>query len=583
MALALDSARDDIVYFRRQWFPELCEAGLVPDFGAGRGLVRHPKETAEQFRARVVNAWRWHQLGGRTEGLPEILRFYGFETVRIDNMRQWQPGRWAEFQIGLATPATQAEQQALLADLDTLLWLVNEYKPARSVLARVYTDTYNVQPLIWSQGFWSGDYWSRFSGTAWPGEEGGDDLVVSFGMAHRVMSDPYLTGGWLAALCHTQTHAFRIPYVDRFIWSRSAWSDSILRNHGFVCGQLLSVHWCDLLYESSAWCGPWSPRPWAVNIRWDRRLPAWSMFAQAWSRSQLMYADRPADGGWGDINATWSVPLVTVIGRPPRWGAFAWSEQEPALRHIRVDEQFHDVRGLSTLLFRPEPGTGHAAGVAALRAFHVPYHDRAVWSRTRWSDVFPRGHGFVMRQDMASFAGQAVYAPAAWSGPWPARPWGVVVGYDRPREDWAMVSQAWSRSRLMYADRPADGGWGDINATWSVPVVTVSGRPSRWGAFAWSEQEPALRHIRVDERYRDVRGLSAAPFWPDTGMGTAVMEAAGAGHVVYADRHAWSRSAWSDAFPGNRGFAGSQCMAQLAGELFTRPWGMSITAIQGDE
>lgn len=110
MALALDSARDDIVYFRRQWFPELCEAGLVPDFGAGRGLVRHPKETAEQFRARVVNAWRWHQLGGRTEGLPEILRFYGFETVRIDNMRQWQPGRWAEFQIGLATPATQAEQ-----------------------------------------------------------------------------------------------------------------------------------------------------------------------------------------------------------------------------------------------------------------------------------------------------------------------------------------------------------------------------------------------------------------------------------------------------------------------------------------
>lgn len=422
MALALDSARDDIVYFRRQWFPELCEAGLVPDFGAGRGLVRHPKETAEQFRARVVNAFRWHRLGGKTGGLPEILRFYGFETVRIDNMRQWQPGHWAEFQIGLATPATQAEQQALLADLDTLLWLVNEYKPARSVLARVYTDTYNVQPLIWSRGFWSGDYWSRFSGTAWPGEEGGDDLVVSFGMAHRVMSDPYLAGGWLAALCHTQTHAFRIPYVDRFIWSRSAWSDSILRNHGFVCGQLLSVHWCDLLYESSAWCGPWPPRPWAVNIRWDRRLPAWSMFAQAWSRSQLMYADRPADGGWGDINATWSVPLVTV-----------------------------------------------------------------------------------------------------------------------------------------------------------------SGRPSRWGAFAWSEQEPALRHIRVDEQYRDVRGLSAAPFWPDTGMGMAVMEAASAGHVVYADRHAWSRSAWSDAFPGNRGFAGIQCMAQLTGELFTRPWGMSITAIQGEE
>ena len=33
LSLALDSTRDDIVYFRRQWFPELCEAELVPDFG----------------------------------------------------------------------------------------------------------------------------------------------------------------------------------------------------------------------------------------------------------------------------------------------------------------------------------------------------------------------------------------------------------------------------------------------------------------------------------------------------------------------------------------------------------------------
>ena len=177
LALSLDSARDDSVYFRRQWFPKLCEAELVPDFGKSRGLVRHPKESAEAFRSRVVNAWRWHQLGGRTEGLPEILRFYGFEALRLESLRRYQPSRWAEFQIGLKTPATQAEQDALLADLDTLLWLVNEYKPARSLLARVYTDTYDRVPTVWSGGPVEEQGWSngfvRFAGVLWPGQDGG--------------------------------------------------------------------------------------------------------------------------------------------------------------------------------------------------------------------------------------------------------------------------------------------------------------------------------------------------------------------------------------------------------------------------
>ena len=182
------------MYFRRQWFPELCEADLVPDFGTGRGLVRHPKETAEQFRARVVGAFRWHRLGGKTEGLPEILKFYGFDALTVENLRIFQPSRWAEFQLGLRTPATQAEQDALLADLDTLLWLVNEYKPARSVLARVYTDTYDRVPTVWSGGpiseqGWSNGFWSLFSGVTWPGD--GGDIVVSFGMVRRFLSERY--------------------------------------------------------------------------------------------------------------------------------------------------------------------------------------------------------------------------------------------------------------------------------------------------------------------------------------------------------------------------------------------------------
>lgn len=121
-AHSLDTAWDDIVYFREQWFLERCEDVLIPDYGASRGLVRHPRESTAQFRQRVVSAYAWHMLGGKVEGLPQILRFYGFEMLKIESLRDFQPSRWAEFQIGLKVPASQTEQEALLKDLDALIW-----------------------------------------------------------------------------------------------------------------------------------------------------------------------------------------------------------------------------------------------------------------------------------------------------------------------------------------------------------------------------------------------------------------------------------------------------------------------------
>lgn len=307
LALSLDSARDDSVYFRHQWFPKLCEAELVPDFGKSRGLVRHPKENAEAFRSRVVNAWRWHQLGGRTEGLPEILKFYGFEALRLESLRRYQPSRWAEFQIGLKTPATQAEQDALLADLDTLLWLVNEYKPARSLLARVYTDTYDRVPTVWSGGpveeqGWSNGFWSRFSGVLWPGQDG--DIVVSFGMIRRFQSERYNDSG--AGLGVESRTGFLAPYIDRPVWSRSAWSDVFPRNHGFTIGALVSLHW-------------------------ERELLPWIFRQRSFAKVEAVYSwpgdgEEPGtpvtvhgNGTWGDVNACYGRPQA-VIYQGTRWG-----------------------------------------------------------------------------------------------------------------------------------------------------------------------------------------------------------------------------------------------------------------------
>lgn len=108
-AHALDSVIDDVIYARKQFFPSLAEEDLVLEHGFGRGLQRKNGETPEEFRSRVAQAWHWHMLGGKTEGLPQILGYYGFDVLGIDNLRRWQPSRWSDFQVRLAQPVTQEE------------------------------------------------------------------------------------------------------------------------------------------------------------------------------------------------------------------------------------------------------------------------------------------------------------------------------------------------------------------------------------------------------------------------------------------------------------------------------------------
>ena len=48
-ALAMDTVRDDIVYFRNQWLPSLCEPELVADHGKSRGLYGIQKKHRSNF------------------------------------------------------------------------------------------------------------------------------------------------------------------------------------------------------------------------------------------------------------------------------------------------------------------------------------------------------------------------------------------------------------------------------------------------------------------------------------------------------------------------------------------------------
>lgn len=400
-AHSLDAARDDIVYFRKQWFPAQSEDSLIPGYGTSRGLIRHPRENAEQFRTRVVNAWNWHILGGKVAGLPEILRFYGFEVLQIESLRDFQPSRWAEFQIGLKIPTSQKEQEALLADLDALIWLVNEYKPARSILARIYTDTHNLNPAVWSgeksAHGWSQGFWSRFSGVD---HESPDNpgVVVSFGMAHRFQSEIYnVTGVGLGIEALT---GFLAPYLDHAVWSRSRWSESYPRNHGFTVGEIVSLHWCVRTSESWPWHGNWDQRPWQKSATWDRILPKWTMRKRDRAKVEAVFS-WPGDGGepgqpvklhgngtYGDINACYGRPKATIY-QGTRWGD-AWGA-DVGRQEMEILERWRHEKLFTTPAVNPT--TPQSVGLSLQVSNTAPLRRRGWnggWGKRRWiADLCP--------------------------------------------------------------------------------------------------------------------------------------------------------------------------------------------------
>jgi P2-related tail formation protein len=402
MAHRLDTVRDDAVFLRAQWFPQLCEPEMLPAHGTSRGIIRHHTETPEQFRRRVINAYAWHMLGGKQEGLPELLEFYGYSVAEIDNVRKYQPSRWAEFQVGLDTPENLAAGDTVKS-LETLVWLINEYKPARSVLARMYTDIYNITPLIWSDGRWSEHYYSYFSGV--PASDLGPEfgrypgLILSFGLRHSVEVAPPGGDFGQPVFAGAQRQGFVAPYIDAAVWSYFRWGDGFPHKHGFSIAELYSTDWCERITRSYPWTGAWDDRKWAEYTVWDRPLSKWTMRNRDIPRSLLVYGDpylSPSAGGaapagrWGGLNACWSAPTYIRVGRPIRWGAYHWSAGTLRER-ITVTEQRRERHGMPVAPTAYPPAV--PAAIRCVCAIASPAHEDA------------------------------------WAGSWDSRPWSRYVAY----------------------------------------------------------------------------------------------------------------------------------------------------------
>lgn len=361
LAHHLDTMREDMPYLRQQFFPGLCEGDLVPEYGLSRRLVRHPRETPERFRQRVVHAYGWHMLGGKTLGLPQILRFYGFDIVGIDSRRQWAPSHWAEFELQLKSPVRESD--APDKDFDQLVWLVNEYKPARSILFRAYNDLYDRRFIIWTRrSVWSRYIWSFNSGVRDP-ETG---VIVSFGRRGAALAA--LEASPEAFVGATLSHGLLVRYVRSWIWSYSRWSDLYPPSSGFVHGQL-GTH----LIERE-------DRPWLFR---GRRV----------AREQLVWSGADVAvpvGQWGDINCRWSKGVFLLFSSP-RWGLSRWSGCGRRLvttleRRLAPGRALAPYAGQSVYL----PGTVQAH---AVRIELYPNHFwLGAWDSRLWNPTPPVPH-----------------------------------------------------------------------------------------------------------------------------------------------------------------------------------------------
>lgn len=129
----LDIVRDEILAVRDQFFAPRCEDVYLVRFAASRGIARSPEEPEEHWRERVRFAYHWWARGGRESAMAEALMVgFGFVRAVVINMRAEDPARWASFRVMLTSGSTDDVPAVSVA---SIVWAINESKPARSKLA----------------------------------------------------------------------------------------------------------------------------------------------------------------------------------------------------------------------------------------------------------------------------------------------------------------------------------------------------------------------------------------------------------------------------------------------------------------
>jgi len=135
IARSFDSARENILWLREQFHPATAEDEYIKAFGESRGIFQFPTEKFEPYKKRVIAAYNWQYKGGKEQGLPEILAYYGYRAQPPINMRTVDEKRWAEFAMSVILPPEGEGFSE--ADYELIPKVINDQKPARSKLSKL--------------------------------------------------------------------------------------------------------------------------------------------------------------------------------------------------------------------------------------------------------------------------------------------------------------------------------------------------------------------------------------------------------------------------------------------------------------
>jgi hypothetical protein len=133
LARHMDTVRRDIKWVGEQFVPPRAESDHIPLHGVSRGVPRTRFDKSDRYRVRVEQAASWHELGGKTEGLPQIIKEYGYADAVVYDVRQDDPARWATFDLLTVNPPSDFSQK----DVEAAFTLAKQYKPARSVIRKI--------------------------------------------------------------------------------------------------------------------------------------------------------------------------------------------------------------------------------------------------------------------------------------------------------------------------------------------------------------------------------------------------------------------------------------------------------------
>lgn len=108
----------------------------------------------DDFKERVIQGLKFHQLCGTPYALRMAFSWYGFNDIKIE---EEEPGEhFAEFQIGLKEIPNDF-------DVRTIVEVAELASSLRSRLRRMYNDLYDIRCFILDESDW-GDFLSDYSG-----------------------------------------------------------------------------------------------------------------------------------------------------------------------------------------------------------------------------------------------------------------------------------------------------------------------------------------------------------------------------------------------------------------------------------